>query len=46
MVWSGIVMTVVIEMSLIHPPVGLNIFVINNIAPDIPLTDVIRGVTT
>jgi len=32
------------EMGLIHPPVGLNIFVIKNIAPDIPLRDVIWGV--
>ena len=31
-------------MGLIHPPVGLNIFVIKNIAPDIPLRDVILGV--
>jgi C4-dicarboxylate transporter, DctM subunit len=31
-------------MGLIHPPVGLNIFVIKNIAPDIPLRDVIWGV--
>jgi len=32
------------EMGLIHPPVGLNIFVIKNIAPDIPLADIIWGV--
>jgi TRAP-type C4-dicarboxylate transport system permease large subunit len=32
------------EMGLIHPPVGLNIFVIKNIAPDIPLRDVVWGV--
>jgi len=31
-------------MGLIHPPVGLNIFVIKNIAPDIPLGDVVWGV--
>jgi len=31
------------EMGLIHPPVGLNIFVIKNIAPDIPLRDVVWG---
>jgi TRAP-type C4-dicarboxylate transport system permease large subunit len=37
-------MTIVMEMGLIHPPVGLNIFVIKNIAPDIPLRDVIWGV--
>ena len=44
LIWFGIVMTVVMEMGLIHPPVGLNIFVIKNIAPDIPLKEVIRGV--
>ena len=31
-------------MGLIHPPVGLNLFVIKNIAPDIPLRDVVWGV--
>jgi tripartite ATP-independent transporter DctM subunit len=44
LIWFGIVMTVVMEMGLIHPPVGLNLFVIKNIAPDIPLNEVIRGV--
>jgi TRAP-type C4-dicarboxylate transport system permease large subunit len=42
-IWFGIVMTIVMEMGLIHPPVGLNIFVIRNVAPDIPLRDVIFG---
>ena len=37
-------MTIVMEMGLIHPPVGLNIFVIRNVAPDIPLRDVVLGV--
>src|SRR6476619_5854697 len=44
LVWFGVLMTIVMEMGLIHPPVGLNIFVIRNIAPDIPLRDVIWGV--
>ena len=44
LIWFGIVMTIVMEMGLIHPPVGLNLFVIRNIAPDIPLGTVIRGV--
>jgi tripartite ATP-independent transporter DctM subunit len=43
LVWFGVVMTIVMEMGLIHPPVGLNIFVIKNIAPDIPLGDVMWG---
>src|SRR5689334_27990 len=43
LIWFGIVMSVVMEMGLIHPPVGLNIFVINRIAPDIGLGPIIRG---
>ena len=43
LIWFGVVMAVVMEMGLIHPPVGLNIFVINRIAPDIGLGAVIRG---
>jgi tripartite ATP-independent transporter DctM subunit len=42
-VWFGVAMTIVMEMGLIHPPVGLNIFVIRSVAPDIPLAEVIRG---
>ncbi len=44
LVWFGVIMTIVMEMGLIHPPVGLNLFVIKNIAPDIPLGDVVWGV--
>jgi tripartite ATP-independent transporter DctM subunit len=44
LVWFGVVMTIVMEMGLIHPPVGLNIFVIKNVAPDIPLGEIVWGV--
>jgi len=44
LVWFGVVMTIVMETGLIHPPVGLNIFVIKNIAPDIPLSEIIWGI--
>ncbi len=43
LVWFGIVMTILMEMGLIHPPVGLKLFVINSIAPDIKLRDIIWG---
>ncbi|HYG90582.1 MAG TPA: TRAP transporter large permease subunit [Azospirillum sp.] len=43
LIWFGVIMMVVMEMGLIHPPVGLNVFVIKNIAPDIPLKDVVWG---
>jgi C4-dicarboxylate transporter, DctM subunit len=43
LIWFGVVMTIVMEMGLIHPPVGLNLFVIKNIAPDIPFREVLWG---
>jgi TRAP-type C4-dicarboxylate transport system permease large subunit len=44
LIWFGVLMTIVMEAGLIHPPVGLNIFVIKNIAPDIALGDIVWGV--
>ena len=44
LVWFGVVMTITMELGLIHPPVGLNLFVIRNVAPDIPLGQVVLGV--
>jgi tripartite ATP-independent transporter DctM subunit len=43
-VWFGINMTIIMEMGLIHPPVGLNLFVIQGIASDISLKELILGV--
>jgi C4-dicarboxylate transporter, DctM subunit len=42
-VWFGGILTVNMEIGLIHPPVGLNIYIINAIAPDVPLTKVMWG---
>ena len=44
LVWFGIVVVVVIEISLITPPIGLNVFVLNAVLPDVPLTSIFRGV--
>ena len=43
-VWYGILMVVVVEVGLITPPVGLNIFVIRAQLPDIPLGTIFRGI--
>ena len=43
-VWFGILVLVVVEVGLITPPVGLNIFVIRATIPDIALTDAYRGI--
>jgi tripartite ATP-independent transporter DctM subunit len=42
-VWFGIIMTLNMEMGLITPPVGLNLYVIKGIAPDIPLREILIG---
>ncbi|WP_193369676.1 TRAP transporter large permease [Pelagibius marinus] len=44
LIWFGIVVIVVIEISLITPPVGMNIFVIRSVLPDIPIFTVFKGV--
>ncbi len=43
-VWYGILMVVVVEVGLITPPVGLNIFVIRAQLPDVALGTVFRGI--
>lgn len=45
LVWFGIIVVVAAEISLITPPLGLNIFMIKNVMPDVPLGTLIRGVT-
>jgi tripartite ATP-independent transporter DctM subunit len=42
-VWFGVIMTINMEIGLIHPPVGLNIYIVNSIAPDVPVTTVMWG---
>ena len=44
LIWFAIIVVVVTEISLISPPVGLNVFVLRNVLPDIPLSTMFRGV--
>lgn len=44
-IWFGILVLVVVEVGLITPPVGMNLFVINSMAKDIPILATYRGVT-
>ena len=44
-VWFGIVVVVVTEISLITPPVGLNVFVLKGVIKDVPTSTIFRGVT-
>ena len=43
-VWFGVIVVIVAEVGLIHPPVGLNLFVIQAHAPDIKITSIYRGI--
>ncbi|MEL6519444.1 MAG: TRAP transporter large permease [Pseudomonadota bacterium] len=42
-IWFAVVLTINMEIGLISPPVGLNLYVINGIAPDISLKTILRG---
>jgi tripartite ATP-independent transporter DctM subunit len=44
LVWFGIIVVTVIEISLITPPIGLNVFVLNSVQRDIPTPVIFRGV--
>ena len=43
-IWFGIVFTVIAEIALLTPPIGLNLYVIRSVAPDVPIGTVIKGV--
>ena len=43
-IWFGILTLIVVELGLIHPPVGLNVYVIQNIAGDVSLLETFKGV--
>jgi tripartite ATP-independent transporter DctM subunit len=43
-IWFGVVAVIVIEMGMITPPVGLNVFVVRNVAEDVSLSTVFSGV--
>lgn len=42
--WFGIIALIVVEMGLITPPVGLNVFIINTLARDVPMIETFKGV--
>jgi len=43
LIWFGVVVVINMEMALIHPPVGLNLFVVQSVAPDVPLRRIVLG---
>jgi tripartite ATP-independent transporter DctM subunit len=43
-IWFGALLVVVLEMSLISPPLGLNVFVVKGIADGVPMGDIFKGI--
>ena len=43
-IWFGVIITLFMEMSLITPPVGMNVFVLSGVARDVPMALIFRGI--
>lgn len=43
-IWFGALLVVVLEMSLISPPLGLNVFVVKGIAENVPMSEIFKGI--
>jgi TRAP-type C4-dicarboxylate transport system permease large subunit len=43
LIWFAVLLTVNLEVGLITPPVGLNLYVLRGVAPEVPLNVVLRG---
>jgi C4-dicarboxylate transporter DctM subunit len=43
-IWFGVLMVIVLEIGLITPPVGLNVFVLKSAAPNVPMGTIFRGI--
>ena len=43
-IWFGVIIVMVAEIGAITPPVGLNVFVIKGVAPDVPISEIFRGI--
>ena len=43
-IWFGVVLVILVEMGLITPPVGINVYVIHGLRPDRPMSEVFIGI--
>ncbi|MET1412338.1 TRAP transporter large permease [Roseibium sp. HPY-6] len=43
-IWLGVVMVIVLEMGLISPPVGVNVFIVKSVVPDVPIETIFAGI--
>jgi len=43
-IWFGVIIVMTVELGLIHPPVGMNVFVIKSVVPEVSFTTIFKGV--
>lgn len=43
-VWFGIMVVMLVELGLVTPPIGINLFIVKSVVPDVPLIKIIRGI--
>jgi TRAP-type C4-dicarboxylate transport system permease large subunit len=44
LIWFGVVAVLIIQMGILSPPVGLNVFIVKGIVPDVPMYTIFRGI--
>jgi tripartite ATP-independent transporter DctM subunit len=44
LIWFGIIVVIALEMGMISPPVGINVFVVKSIAPEVPMSRIFAGI--
>ncbi len=42
-IWFGVIVVLVVEMGVITPPVGINVYIIKGVAPDVPMGRIFKG---
>jgi tripartite ATP-independent transporter DctM subunit len=44
LIWFGVIMVILLEMGLISPPVGVNVFVVKGLVPEVPMGEIFKGI--
>ena len=44
LIWFGIILVIVLEMGMISPPVGINVFIVKSLVPQVPMGQIFRGI--
>ena len=43
-IWFGVILVIMVELGLVTPPVGMNLFIVRSVAPTIPMSQIILGI--